>query len=121
MRALGVTDNTVLKNLDEVVKKDIDNIYQDANQALSAAQKNMDASTKTEIENLMRGLRDTTKVPRDLNDLIESKNLSELVRIRKNIFDQDIDRVYSKITDKFKESNIIPTSMLKAELKEVSK
>jgi len=121
MRALGVTDNTVLKNLDEVVKKDIDNIYQDANQALSAAQKNMDASTKTEIENLMRGLRDTTKVPKDLNDLIKSKNLSELVRIRKNIFDQDIDRVYSKITDKFKESNIIPTSMLKAELKEVSK
>ena len=121
MRSLGITDNATLKNLDEVVKKDIDNYYQNANDALSNAQKKMDTETMVEIDKLMSGLRDVTKVPKDLNDLIESKNLGELVRIRKKIFDQDIDRVYSKITDELKESSIIPTSALKEQLKEISK
>ena len=107
LRASGIADDAAINNLDEVVRRDIDGYFASADESLAAAQRNMDDAVKTEINQIMQNLKDGKTIPRDLNDMI---------RQRKAVFDEDVDRLYTKVTDILRGQKIIPTAGIKAEL-----
>ena len=107
LRGLGVADDAAINNLDEVVKRDIDNFYADADQKLANAQKTMDEAVRGEISAIMRNLKDGKSIPKSLDDMI---------RMRKRVFDEDIDRLYTVVNDKLRGQKIIPTAGIKKEL-----
>lgn len=107
LRAAGISDDAAINNLDEVVRKDIDNYFASADESLAVAQRNMDDAVKNEINQIMRNLKDGKTIPKDLNDMI---------RQRKAVFDEDVDRLYTKVTDMLRGQKIIPTAGIKAEL-----
>jgi len=110
--AAGISDKSAIKNLDEIVRKDIDAFYATADDALATAQRNMDDAVNNEIDQVMKNLKDGKTVPKDLNDMI---------RLRKSIFDEDIDRIYTKVNDILKGEKIIPIKGVKAALDELDK
>ena len=110
LRALGLKDETAINNLDEIVKRDIDNFYATSDESLARAQRNMDDAVKNEIDQVMKALEDGRVVPKDLNDMI---------RQRKAVFDEDIDRLYTKVTETLRGQKIVPTAGIKAALKEL--
>jgi hypothetical protein len=111
MRAFGIADDTAINNLDEIVKRDIDNFYSSADQKLANAQMRMDEAVKGEIDQIMRNLKDGKTIP---------KNLDDMIRQRKAVFDEDVDRLYTVVTDKLRGQKIIPTAGIKAELKRLN-
>ena len=112
MRAFGIADDTAINNLDEIVKRDIDNFYSSADQKLANAQMRMDDAVKGEIDQIMRNLKDGKTIP---------KNLDDMIRKRKAVFDEDIDRLYTVVNDKLRGQAIIPTAGIKEELKRLTK
>jgi hypothetical protein len=110
LRALGLKDETAINNLDEIVKRDIDNFYSTSDEALARAQRNMDDAVKNELDTIMKNLKDGESIPKDLNDMI---------RQRKAVFDEDVDRLYTKVTETLRGQQIIPTAGIKAALKEL--
>lgn len=112
LRALGLKDETAINNLDEIVKRDIDNFYSTSDEALARAQRNMDDAVKNEIDTIMKNLKEGNVVPKDLNDMI---------RQRKAIFDEDVDRIYTKVNEILKGEKIIPIRGVKAALDELDK
>ena len=108
VRAAGIADDSAINNLDEIVKKDIREFYQTSDQALADAQAKMDSAVRNEIDQIMRNLKDGKSVPKDLNDMI---------RQRKAVFDEDVDRLYTKTTDTLRGAKIISTKGIKDELK----
>ena len=104
VRAAGIADDSAINNLDEIVKKDIREFYQTSDQALADAQAKMDSAVRNEIDQIMRNLKDGKSVPKDLNDMI---------RQRKAVFDEDVDRLYTKTTDTLRGAKIISTKGIK--------
>ncbi len=107
LRASGIADDAAINNLDEVVRRDIDGYFASADESLAAAQRNMDDAVKTEINQIMQNLKDGKTIPRDLNDMI---------RQRKAVFDEDVDRLYTKVTEKLRGQKIIPVAGIIKEL-----
>ena len=111
LRAFGIVDDTQINNLDEIIKRDIDEFYKGADQKLADAQMRMDDAVKGEIDQIMRNLKDGKTIPRDLD---------EMIRRRKAVFDEDVDRLYTVVTEKLRGQKIIPTAGIKAELKRLN-
>ena len=111
MRAFGIADDTAINNLDEIVKRDIDNFYSTSDQKLANAQMRMDDAVKGEINQIMRNLKDGKTIP---------KNLDDMIRQRKAVFDEDVDRLYTVVNDKLRGQAIIPTAGIKEELKRLT-
>ena len=111
MRALGIADDTAINNLDEVVKRDITDFYANADQKLANAQMRMDEAVKGEIDQIMRNLKDGKTIP---------KNLDDMIRMRKAVFDEDVDRLYTVVNDKLRGQAIIPTKGIKEELERLT-
>jgi hypothetical protein len=107
MRAFGIADDTAINNLDEIVKRDIDNFYSSADQKLANAQMRMDDAVKGEIDQIMKNLKDGKTIP---------KNLDDMIRKRKAVFDEDVDRLYTAVNGKLKGQAIIPVSGIIKEL-----
>ncbi|MBQ57499.1 hypothetical protein CL642_00730 [bacterium] len=107
MRAFGIADDTAINNLDEIVKRDITDFYAGADQKLANAQMRMDDAVKGEINQIMRNLKDGKTIP---------KNLDEMIRQRKAVFDEDVDRLYTMVNDKLRGQKIIPVSGIIKEL-----
>jgi hypothetical protein len=112
MRRLGLADDAAINNLDEVVKNDINKFYRGADQTLADAQKSMDDAVRGEISTIMRNLKDGKTIPKDLDDMI---------RLRKRVFDEDVDRLYTMVGDKLRGQAIIPTGAIKKELKRLNR
>lgn len=111
MRAFGIADDTAINNLDEIVKRDIDNFYSTSDQKLANAQMRMDDAVKGEIDQIMKNLKDGKTIP---------KNLDDMIRQRKAVFDEDVDRLYTVVNDKLRNQAIIPTAGIKAELERLT-
>jgi hypothetical protein len=111
LRAFGIADDTAINNLDEIVKRDIDNFYSTSDQKLANAQMRMDDAVKGEIDQIMKNLKDGTTIP---------KNLDDMIRQRKSVFDEDVDRLYTVVNDKLRNQAIIPTAGIKEELKRLT-
>tara|TARA_Y100000114_G_scaffold39905_1_gene35524 strand:+ start:4241 stop:7501 length:3261 start_codon:yes stop_codon:yes gene_type:complete len=111
LRAFGIVDDTQINNLDEIIKRDIDNFYSTADQKLADAQMRMDDAVKGEIDQIMRNLKDGKTIP---------KNLDDMIRQRKAVFDEDVDRLYTVVNDKLRNQAIIPTAGIKEELKRLT-
>ena len=111
MRAFGIADDTAINNLDEIVKRDITDFYAGADQKLANAQMRMDDAVKGEIDQIMRNLKDGKTIP---------KNLDEMIRQRKAVFDEDVDRLYTMVNDKLRGQAIIPTAGIKEELERLT-
>ena len=111
MRAFGIADDTAINNLDEIVKRDIDNFYSTSDQKLANAQMRMDDAVKGEIDQIMKNLKDGKTIP---------KNLDDMIRQRKSVFDEDVDRLYTVVNDKLRGQAIIPTAGIKEELKRLT-
>ena len=49
VRAAGIADDSAINNLDEIVKKDIQDFYKTSDQSLADAQTKMDDAVRNEI------------------------------------------------------------------------
>ena len=107
----GLANKAQLKDLDLLVRKDINKFYSTANQDLANATIKMDKSVLSEIDKITAKLKGDKFVP---------KNLDTLVRERKKVFDADIDDLYKNIDGKLKDKQIIPTAGIKSELERLS-
>ena len=107
LRARGVVDESAINNLDAVVKNDIDNYYKTGDQKLADAQVRMDDAVRGEIDTIIRTLKDGKDIP---------QSLDEMIRMRKRVFDEDVDRLYTTVNGKLKNQKIIPTASIVAEL-----
>ena len=100
MQGFGITDNAAIKNLGEIVRKDIKDLYASGDQVLANVQKKFNEQTIKEIEKLIGNLRSGKEIPKDLADMI---------RIRKRVFDEDVDKLYTKVDSTLNGQKIIPT------------
>ena len=107
----GLANQAQIKDLDLLVKKDINKFYSTANQDLADATIKMDKAVLSEIDKITAKLKGDKFVP---------KNLDTLVREQKKIFDGDINDLYKNIDGKLKDKQIIPTAGIKSELERLS-
>ena len=104
LRAVGIVDRTAIQNLEKAVSRDIHKIYGDADQALARANLDMNKA----IENEIRAIRNILK-----GDGNVGKDLAKQLTLRKSIFDEDVDRLYTKVEKILGGKNrIIPTGGL---------
>ena len=88
----------------KIVQKDIDTKYATTAQNLEKAQLDLDRGLVKELEKIMKPLKEGKQIPRDLTDMIKK---------RKAVFDEDMDRLYSKVNQLMGDSDIIATETLK--------
>lgn len=100
LQGFGISDNAAIKNLGEIVRKDIKDLYASGDQVLANVQKEFNEQTTKEIEKLIGNIRTGKEIPKDLADMI---------RIRKRVFDEDVDKLYTKVDNVLKGQAIIPT------------
>lgn len=107
LRALRTVDSASLDDLSDIVRRDIDKLYSTADEDLLAAQKMLDTTVDKEIGKVMSGLRRDGVVPKDL---------AEVLQLRKRIFDENLDSVFSKTSQTLRGQAIVPTAGIKKEL-----
>ena len=107
LRAAGIADDSAINNLDEIVKKDITDFFASGDETLAQAQRRMDDAVRNEIDQVMRNLKDGKSIP---------KNLQDMIRQRKAVFDEDVDRLYTMATNALRGKKIISTKGIKEEL-----
>jgi len=112
MQGFGITDNTAIKNLGEVVRKDISDFYTSGNKTLANMQTKFNNETTKEIEKIIGNLRTEKVIPKDLGDMI---------RMRKRQFDEDIDKLYTKIHDTLGGQKFVPVGGIKQALSTLEK
>tara|TARA_R110002096_G_scaffold249798_1_gene442183 strand:- start:43 stop:3399 length:3357 start_codon:yes stop_codon:yes gene_type:complete len=112
MDSLGVGSTSQIKNLDEVVKYDIKELYKSADETLADATRNFNKNTETDLNKIMSNLIDEKIAPKDLDAMI---------RQSKKVFDQDLDTIYSKLNKIFGKRQIIPVSGVLQALKKIDK
>ena len=104
LRVAGIVDNTAIQNLEKVVLRDIDTIYGTMDDAVIRATKGLDQTIKNEINAIRNILKGDGNV---------GKDLAEQLTLRKSIFDDDVDRLYTKVEKVLGgENRIIPTGGL---------
>jgi len=107
LRALRIADDGAIDDLSDAVRKDMGKLYATADEDLLAAQKNLDVTTKEYMGQVMAGLRKDGIVPKDL---------AQVLQLRKRMFDEQTDSLYSKATKVLRGQAIIPTAGIKKEL-----
>lgn len=107
LRALRNMDPAALDDLSDVVRRDIDNLYSTADEQLLKAQTTLNTTVTDEIGRVMSSLRRDGVVPKDL---------AEVLQLRKRIFDENLDSVFSKTSQTLRGQAIVPTSGIKKEL-----
>lgn len=106
----GVTGKQV-DDLGEIVQRDIASFYGSQDDLLAMAQRNLDDAIKNEIDAVIKPLKQGQDVP---------ENLVRDIMTRKSLFDEDLDRLYTRSTDILKGgNNIVPTAGIKRELEEL--
>jgi len=93
-----------IKDFSKIVQKDIDTKYATQAQNLEKAQLDLDRGLVKELEKIMKPLKEGKQIPRDLTDMIKK---------RKAVFDEDMDRLYSKVNQLMGDSDVIATETLK--------
>ena len=91
----------------KIVQKDIDTKYATTAQNLEKAQLDLDRGLVKELEKIMKPLKDGEQIPRDLTDMIKK---------RKAVFDEDMDRLYSKVNQLMGGGKVIATENLKKQV-----
>jgi len=112
MKSTGLVGDNSIKNLDEIVTKDINKFYSTADQELLKATRKMDKTVVKELNNIMKNLQDGKSVPKDLN---------EMIRMRKKVFDLDVNNLYGKVDEVLEGAKIIPTAGIKEAFKDLKK
>ena len=107
LRDLRIVDDGAIDDLSDAVRKDMGKLYATADEDLLAAQKNLDVTTKEYMGQVMAGLRKDGIVPKDL---------AQVLQLRKRMFDEQTDSLYSKATKVLRGQAIIPTAGIKKEL-----
>lgn len=107
LRALRTVDSAALDDLSDIVRRDIDKLYSTADEDLLSAQKMLNTTVDKEIGKVMSGLRRDGVVPKDL---------AEVLQLRKRIFDENLDSVFSKTSQTLRGQAIVPTAGIKKEL-----
>ncbi|CAB4189991.1 hypothetical protein UFOVP1202_20 [uncultured Caudovirales phage] len=107
LRDLRIVNNGAIDDLSDAVRRDMDKLYATADEDLLAAQKNLDVTTKKYMGDVMAGLRKDGIVPKDL---------AQVLQLRKRMFDEQTDSLYSKATKVLRGQAIIPTAGIKKEL-----
>ena len=107
LRALRTMDPAALDDLSDVVRRDIDNLYSTADEQLLRAQTTLNTTVTDEIGRVMSSLRRDGVVPKDL---------AEVLQLRKRIFDENLDSVFSKTSETLRGQAVVPTSGIKKEL-----
>lgn len=107
LRALRTVDSAALDDLSDIVRRDIDKLYSTADEDLLTAQKMLDTTVEKEIGKVMAGLRRDGVVPKDL---------AEVLQLRKRVFDENLDSVFSKVNQTLRGQAVVPTAGIKREL-----
>lgn len=107
LRALRTVDPAAIADLEDIVSRDIDRLYSTADEELLQTQKFLNTAVEKDIGRVMAGLRKDGFVPKDL---------SEMLQLRKRIFDENLDSVFSKTSQTLRGQSIVPTSGIKKEL-----
>ncbi len=107
LRALRVVDPAAIDDLSDVVRRDIDRLYSTADEDLLRTQKMLDTSIEKDIGRVMAGLRKDGFVPKDL---------TEMLQLRKRVFDENLDSVFSKVNQTLRGQAVVPTAGIKREL-----
>jgi hypothetical protein len=107
LRSLRTMDPAALDDLSDVVRRDIDNLYSTADEQLLKAQNTLNTTVTDEIGRVMSALRRDGVVPKDL---------AEVLQLRKRIFDENLDSVFSKTSQTLRGQAIVPTAGIKKEL-----
>lgn len=107
LRSLRTVDGAALDDLSDIVRRDIDKLYSTADEDLLSAQKMLNTTVDKEIGKVMAGLRREGVVPKDL---------AEVLQLRKRIFDENLDSVFSKTSQTLRGQAIVPTAGIKKEL-----
>ena len=98
----------VTKDLSKVVQRDIDTVYGKADDLVTKTQLELDKGIAKEIDKIIKPLKEGDEIPKDLADMIKK---------RKAIFDEDIDRLYTKVSQTLNGQKIINTATLKDKVK----
>lgn len=107
LRSLRVVDPAVIDDMSDIVRRDIDKLYSTADEDLLKTQKLLNTAVEKDIGRVMAGLRKDGVVPKDL---------AEMLQLRKRIFDENLDSVFSKTSQTLRGQAIIPTAGIKKEL-----
>jgi hypothetical protein len=99
----------VTKDLSKIVQRDIDTVYGKADDLVTKTQLELDQGIAQEIDKIIKPLKDGDQIPKDLADMIKK---------RKAIFDEDIDRLYTKVSQALNGQKIINTATLKQKMTE---
>jgi hypothetical protein len=105
-------DKSRVNKLAEVLNRDIDEYYSSTQDVFANAQRRLNEATEQEIKQVMSALKKDEIIPADL---------SEMIAIRKRIFDEDMDRIYTRVNETLKNNEIIPTKGIKEALKKLDK
>ena len=107
----GVNKQSI-KDLNDSIMKDIDQAYANTNQKFEMAQKNISKDTEAIVSKIMSKLKDDQNVP---------KKLADKLTLSKNVFDRDMDALYSGINDTLQGQKIVNTSPIIEALDELAK
>lgn len=107
LRGLRTVDPAAIDDLSDIVRRDIDNLYSTADEKLLKAQQSLNTAVEKDIGRVMAGLRKDGFVPKDL---------AEMLQLRKRIFDENLDSVFSQTSDTLRGQAIVPTAGIKKEL-----
>lgn len=107
LRALRTVDPAAIADLEDIVSRDIDRLYSTADEELLQTQKFLNTAVEKDIGRVMAGLRKDGFVPKDL---------SEMLQLRKRIFDENLDSVFSQTSKTLRGQAIVPTAGIKQEL-----
>jgi len=107
LRALRIVDDGAIDDLSDAVRKDMGKLYATADEDLLAAQNNLNVTTEKYMGDVMAGLRKNGIVPKDL---------AQVLQLRKRMFDENMDSVFSKTSKVLRGQAIVPTAGIKKEL-----
>ena len=106
----GVSPRAV-DDLGETIQRHVVSFYGTQDDLLAQAQRNMDEAVENEIADVMKGLKADADLPKTLVDSIMT---------RKRVFDEDMDKLFTRATDILKGgNNIVPTKGIKETLEEI--
>ena len=111
LEGLRVMDPKALDDLSGIVRRDIDDLYAGSKESLLKAQEALDVATRSEIGKVYANLRKGEVLP---------QNLLEMLQLRKRIFEERIDRVFTKTNGMLDGQPLISTTGIKSELARLS-
>ena len=101
-----------LDDFGNAVRRDIDTFYGDADDTLAQVQKTVDQDIERELAAIIKPLQQGKELPKDL---------LESIQVRKRLFDEDVDKLYTIANDVLDGNTIVPTKGIKQELEELIK